>query len=63
LWRSFKIGADTLDGSRPRVAAVAQIEDESRIAKRFAPEPGGSRVITAQEFFHFSEQIHLSFSL
>jgi hypothetical protein len=45
------------------VAAVAEIKDKSWIAKRFPTESGGSRVITAQEFFHFSEQIHLSFSL
>jgi len=40
-----------------------QIEDETWIANRISSESGGSSVISTQEFFYFSEQIHLSFSL
>ena len=46
-----------------RVAAVAQIEDEPRIPNHISAEPGRSCVISAQEFFYLSQQIHLSFSL
>jgi hypothetical protein len=59
----LQIGANAFDGSRAGVAAVAEVEDESRISDRVAAKSGRSRVITAQEFLHFSEQMHLVVSL
>jgi len=59
----FEIGADTLNSGRPRVASIAQIEDKPRISNDISSKAGGCRVIPAQEFFYFSEQIHLSFFL
>jgi hypothetical protein len=60
---SLKIGEDPGDCGWPRVAAVAQIEDKSRISDSFPSKTGWSRIVTAQEFFHLSEQIHLTDSL
>jgi hypothetical protein len=53
--RRIQILDDPRDGSRSRVAAVAQIEDKSRIAKGFLAEPGRRNVTAAHEFFNFSE--------
>ena len=43
----LQIGADPRDGPRPRIAAVPQIEDKSRISNSFSSETGRSRVILA----------------
>jgi hypothetical protein len=61
LGTRLKIGQDAFDRFRPRVAALAQIEDKSRISNNISAKSGGSRFITAQELFHFSKQMHLSF--
>jgi len=57
----LKIREDALDRFGPRVAAIAQIEHKPRISNNLSAKSGRSRFISAQEFFHFSEQIHLSF--
>jgi hypothetical protein len=59
----LQIGEDARDRLRSRVSAVAKIEDKARISNDISTESGRSCVISAQEFFYFSEQIHLSFSL
>lgn len=46
---------DPGNGSRPGVAAVAQIEDKSGVAEGFFAEAGGRNVTTTHEFFDFSE--------
>jgi len=53
--RRIQILDDPGDGSRPRVAAVAQIEHKPWIAKGFLAETGGGNVTLAHEFFNFSE--------
>lgn len=45
----------------PRVAAIAQIEDETRIPDGVSAESGRRRVILAKKFFYLSEQMHLSY--
>src|SRR5262245_52561071 len=57
----LQIGKDALDGQRTRVAAVAQIEDEAGIANGFPAEAGWSDIAPAQEFFHLSQQMYVSF--
>ena len=59
----LQISADTFDGPRPRVTAITEIEDKAWIANDISSETGWGRVTTAQKFFDFPEQIHLSFSL
>jgi hypothetical protein len=63
LGHRLEIGADSRDGLRPRIATVPQIEHKSRISDGISSETGGRRVTTAQKFFDFPEQIHVSFSL
>ena len=53
--RRLQIGADPLDGRRPRIAPVAQIEDKARIANGFSSETGRSRCHFGAEIFYFSE--------
>jgi hypothetical protein len=59
----LQIGEHALDSLGPGIATVAQVKDKPRIPKDFSSKSGWGRVIAAQEFFHLSEQIHLSFSL
>jgi hypothetical protein len=59
--RGLQIGTDARYGRGARVAAVAEVENEAGVAHGVASESGWSRIITAQEFFYFSEQIHLAF--
>jgi hypothetical protein len=40
LRRRFQIGEDPGNGLRSRIAAIAKIEDKSRIANDFASETG-----------------------
>jgi hypothetical protein len=47
--------ADSGHGPRSGLAAVAQIEDEARVAHDFATESGGRELLDAQEFFDFSK--------
>jgi len=54
----FQISEDALDGCRSRIAPVTQIKYKSRISNDISSETGWRCVIAAQEFFHFSEQIH-----
>jgi hypothetical protein len=63
LRRRLEIGANARDSLRPWIAAVAEIEHKARISNDISSKAGRSCVISAQEFFYFSEQIHLSFSL
>lgn len=55
----FQIFDDPGDRSRPRVSAVAKVEHESWIPDGFPAETGSGDITTAQEFFHFSEQMHV----
>src|SRR5438270_7698448 len=59
----LQVSANPRDCRGPWVAAISQIEHKSRISNDISSKSGWGCVITAQEFFHFSEQIHLSFSL
>jgi len=59
----LQIGLHSRDGLRPWVSTIPQIEDKSRISYGIASETGRRRITSAQKFFDFSEQIHLSFSL
>ena len=56
--RRLQIGADPRDCLGTRIAAVAKIEDETRIANRFSAESGRSHVTLAKKFFYLSEQMH-----
>ena len=57
--RGLQIGADTRDGCRARIAAVAQVEHEARISHDISSKTGRSDSFSAQEFFYFSEQMHM----
>jgi hypothetical protein len=47
LQSPLQIGEHPFDRSRPRIAAVAKVEHESRVAHRFAAEAGwGSVAVT-----------------
>jgi hypothetical protein len=59
----LQIGTHARDSLRPGIATVAEIEHKARISNDISSKAGRSCVISAQEFFYFSEQIHLSFSL
>jgi hypothetical protein len=63
LRRRLEKSSNPRDRFRSRIPAVSQIEDKTRIPDGIPSEAGRCCVISAQEFFHFSEQIHLSFSL
>jgi hypothetical protein len=54
-------GLDTLNGRGSRVTAFAQVEDEPGIANGLSAKTGWSYVTPAKKFFHFSQQMHLSF--
>ena len=56
----LKISPYTFDCSGPWVAALPQIEYKSRISHNISAKSGRSRFTTAQKFFYFSEQMHLS---
>jgi hypothetical protein len=51
----LEVGANALDGSRPRVSAVAQIEHKAWISNRFASETGRRRVILAKKFLNVAK--------
>jgi hypothetical protein len=54
----FEEGSDPLDRSRPRVAAVAEVEHEPGVAHRIPAESGWGGAILAKIFFNFFEQVH-----
>jgi hypothetical protein len=47
--------ADSGHGLRSRLSAVAQIEDEARVAHNLAPEAGRRELADAQEILDFSK--------
>jgi len=59
LRESFQVRANASHGHGPWITAVAQVEDEPRVAYGFPSESGRSCVILTQEFFYLSEQMHL----
>jgi len=59
----FHVSDNPLDSRRPGIPPVPQVEDKSWISNNISAKTGGCRVITAQEFFYFSKQIHRLFSL
>jgi len=54
----FEEGADPGDRSRPRVAAVAEVENEARVAHCVPAESGWRDAVLAKIFFNFFEQVH-----
>jgi hypothetical protein len=59
LRRRLQIGANSLDGSRSRIAPVSKIEHKTRISNHFPAESGGRRVVPSKEIFYLSKQMHL----
>jgi hypothetical protein len=54
LRAALQVSADALDRPRPRVAAVAEIEDETGISHRIPAETGRRSSILTEKPFHFS---------
>src|SRR5262245_15666421 len=48
-------------GSRPRIASISQVKDETRVAQDFPTKTSWSDVAPTQEFLDFSNQMHVPF--
>jgi hypothetical protein len=56
--KRLQIRPDPLNGLRPRLSSVAEVEDKTRIADRIAAESGRCDPTVTKILFNFSKQIH-----
>src|SRR5215210_6975724 len=57
----LEIGKHPGNRSRAWIASSPQVENEARIADHLASKSGRSYIAPAEIFFHFSQQMHVSF--
>jgi len=53
--RALQETANPRDRARPRLAAIAKVEDKPWVAHRLASEAGGGKIAISEELFNFSQ--------